>query len=248
MIADSGKYYLYRHIRLDKNEPFYIGIGTKRRFSEVNSTYERAFSKKGRNKIWKDIVFKTDYAVQILFESSSYDFIKEKEKEFIKIYGRKNLNKGSLSNLTDGGEGVLNAVISDETRLKISLSSKGRVSPNKGKQWSQEFKNKISNSLKGNKLKKESIEKRTNTLKQKAIERGYYQDNKWKENIGKANSKAVYVLKENVIQKFESCHKAGKVLEISFQMVSYACKKFPSPYKNMYFSYEEEKIKQFTQK
>lgn len=24
MIADDGKYYLYRHIRLDKNEPFYI--------------------------------------------------------------------------------------------------------------------------------------------------------------------------------------------------------------------------------
>ena len=29
MIVENGKYYLYRHIRLDKNEPFYIGIGTK---------------------------------------------------------------------------------------------------------------------------------------------------------------------------------------------------------------------------
>lgn len=27
MLVDEGKYYLYRHIRLDKNEPFYIGIG-----------------------------------------------------------------------------------------------------------------------------------------------------------------------------------------------------------------------------
>ena len=25
MIVDNGKYYLYRHIRLDINEPFYIG-------------------------------------------------------------------------------------------------------------------------------------------------------------------------------------------------------------------------------
>lgn len=29
MIEPEGKYYLYRHIRLDKNQPFYIGIGTK---------------------------------------------------------------------------------------------------------------------------------------------------------------------------------------------------------------------------
>lgn len=29
MIVDNGKYYLYRHIRLDKNEPFYIGIGSR---------------------------------------------------------------------------------------------------------------------------------------------------------------------------------------------------------------------------
>jgi len=29
MIVDSGKYFLYRHIRLDKNEPFYIGVATE---------------------------------------------------------------------------------------------------------------------------------------------------------------------------------------------------------------------------
>lgn len=30
MIQNIGKYYLYRHIRLDLGSPFYIGIGTKR--------------------------------------------------------------------------------------------------------------------------------------------------------------------------------------------------------------------------
>jgi len=40
-------YYLYRHIRLDKDEPFYIGIGTKAnvKFKSFNSEYRRAFSK-----------------------------------------------------------------------------------------------------------------------------------------------------------------------------------------------------------
>lgn len=30
MIVDIGKYFLYRHIRLDKNEPFYIGRRKRR--------------------------------------------------------------------------------------------------------------------------------------------------------------------------------------------------------------------------
>ena len=29
MIQEEGKHYLYRHIRLDTGELFYIGIGTK---------------------------------------------------------------------------------------------------------------------------------------------------------------------------------------------------------------------------
>ena len=48
---------LYRHIRLDKNEPFYIGIGK----DEV-----RAFSNKSRNRYWRFIVGITDYEVDIL--------------------------------------------------------------------------------------------------------------------------------------------------------------------------------------
>lgn len=45
-----NKYYLYRHIRLDKNEPFYIGIGTKRNRYHPNmySEYRRAYEDKGR--------------------------------------------------------------------------------------------------------------------------------------------------------------------------------------------------------
>ena len=43
--------YLYRHIRLDKNEPFYIGIG-----GDDKGYYERAYHKiSHRNKHWKNI-------------------------------------------------------------------------------------------------------------------------------------------------------------------------------------------------
>jgi len=129
MIVDNGKYYLYRHIRLDKNEPFYIGIGTKLKNSlNKNTIYKRSCdSIKRRNKIWNCITSKTEYKVEILFESNDYEFIKSKEIEFIKLYGRIDLKTGTLANLTDGGEGCLNKIVSLETKNKISKKNKGKV-------------------------------------------------------------------------------------------------------------------------
>lgn len=53
-----GKHYLYRHIRLDKNEPFYIGIGTKYksiaegcRVLGLNYNKTRKVYKKGHSRI-----------------------------------------------------------------------------------------------------------------------------------------------------------------------------------------------------
>ena len=69
------KYYLYRHIRLDKNEPFYIGISSDKGF--------RANDKKKRNKIWKDIISKSDYEIEILFDDLTWEEACLKEIEFI---------------------------------------------------------------------------------------------------------------------------------------------------------------------
>lgn len=128
MIVDNGKYYLYRHIRLDKNVPFYIGIGTRNtRFAKGHrSDYQRAYNKVTRSKIWWDIVNKTPYQVEIMLESDDNDFIKQKEREFINLYGRINLRNGTLSNLTDGGEGKYNTIISAETKVKQSLNHRSR--------------------------------------------------------------------------------------------------------------------------
>ena len=122
--------YVYRHIRLDKDVPFYIGIGT-------DSNYYRANSDRNRNKHWRNIVSGTDYEVEILFDDIDLDFAKEKEKEFIALYGRSDLNKGDLCNLTDGGEGCLGLVHTEEARLKMGI-------PNKGKKISEEHKKIIS--------------------------------------------------------------------------------------------------------
>jgi hypothetical protein len=162
--------YVYRHIRLDVNQPFYIGIGS-------DSLFKRAFESKSnrRNSIWNKIVSKTSYRVEILFENLSWEEACIKEIEFISLYGRKNINTGVLCNLTDGGEGTLNCIPSKETKAllkirmtgsnnpmygkthspeiieQIRLKNLGRKAPNKGKPMSERQKLLLSSVKKGSK-------------------------------------------------------------------------------------------------
>jgi len=147
-IINSNMAYLYRHIRLDKNEPFYIGIGS-------DEKHERAYSHKHRNRHWRHIIALTSYEVEILLDGLTWEEACEKEIEFIALYGRADLNKGTLCNMTNGGDGVNNP--SKETRnaigqkirnnmergKKISIANKGRLSSNKGKPFTEEHKAKI---------------------------------------------------------------------------------------------------------
>lgn len=136
---------VYRHIRLDSNKVFYIGIGTE----------YRAYSKHHRNNWWKKIVNKTDYKVEILYDNLTKDLSCELEIFLIEIYGRKDLNKGDLVNMTDGGEGTVNKSEevrkkhSEETKKNIALKGIGRTAWNKGINMTNETKEKLRISLTG---------------------------------------------------------------------------------------------------
>jgi hypothetical protein len=137
--------YLYRHIRIDKNLPFYVGIGSDDKFG-------RAHDKHRRNKKWFNIVAKTDYKVQIVLMDISLDEAKEKEIEFIKLYGRSDKGEGTLCNLTDGGEGNPGRIVTDEWRKNKSIEQKGRLK-------SEEFKQKRRVYMTGKQMPLETIEK-----------------------------------------------------------------------------------------
>ena len=108
---------VYRHIRNDKNEPFYIGIG---------KTEKRAYEKIKRNQFWHNVIAKTDYEVEILFDDLSWENAEEKEKELIKLYGKRDNNTGCLVNITDGGGGRLGVRHTEESRKKIGEESRNR--------------------------------------------------------------------------------------------------------------------------
>ena len=125
------KYYVYRHIRPDKNEPLYIGLAKKaKKFNTIKNEYARAYahSKDHRTEFWHNIfnLCNKKIEVDILYESDDWKEINEKEIEFIKLYGRADLGLGPLVNFTNGGEGNHGTIVTEETRRKRSESMKGK--------------------------------------------------------------------------------------------------------------------------
>lgn len=145
---------VYQHIRLDKNEVFYVGIG------EFES---RAYDKIFRTKYWKNIA-KKGYDVEIIFDDLTWEQACQKERELIALYGRKDLGLGSLVNLTDGGQGPKGVVRSEETKKRISESRRGKCmgdnNPSKRLDVREKLHNKLSKLKDNHSSKKIDVKKK----------------------------------------------------------------------------------------
>lgn len=218
------RYYLYRHIRLDKNEPFYIGIG---KVYPGTAYYNRAYSKNYRNKYWSNVVSKTVYNVEILFETDNVIEISQKEKEFILLHGRKDLKTGTLVNMTDGGE--LTYSFGPEELKRRSEQMKG-VSYFRGKVHSEETKEKMRNShknrdysyLKGRKLSKEKIQQLSTINKGNKYNLGKKASQEKRDKISKSKFKMVlqYSVSGEFIKEFNSINEAAKEINSAAASIS----------------------------
>lgn len=104
-------------------EPFYVGKGTgKRMFHQL---YESAQRNKIRiNKIKRIRSQGLEPIIIKLFDQIEEELSLKLECETIKKIGRKDLKKGPLLNLSDGGENGFNQIWSEEKRRKLSESLK----------------------------------------------------------------------------------------------------------------------------
>ena len=168
---------VYEHLRNDTNEVFYVGIGEEEK---------RAFSKKNRNKYWKNIINKVGYSVNIIHKDIEWEDACKIEKLLIEKYGRKDLGLGNLVNMTDGGEGALGLIRSEETRQKMSEANKGERNPNFGKTPSEESRLKMSKAQKGRTFSEES------RLKMSKAKKGKTHSEEVRQKISEGNKGKTY--------------------------------------------------------
>jgi hypothetical protein len=126
---------LYQHIRLDTGEIFYIGIGQPGRAE-----------RRGRNKYWNNIVNKAGYRVVVIEDCLTWEQACEIEIMLIAHYGRRDLGKGPLVNLTNGGDGSFGYKHTSEAITKISAARKGRP---RTAETTAEWRAKMSAAMKG---------------------------------------------------------------------------------------------------
>lgn len=113
----------YSYIYYDpsrNNEPIYVGKGHgKRAWQHLSIKKTHPFIQRlqymRRNGIEPIIGF---------YAGLDEEFCILLEQELISHFGRKDLGKGPLLNLTDGGEGSSGLVISEDTRKKLSIAKK----------------------------------------------------------------------------------------------------------------------------
>lgn len=127
------------------HEPFYIGFGKNNRIDvhvyESKITKHKSFK---HNKILKILKNGEDPIRYKLYENITEYSAKRLERYLIKLIGRRDLNEGTLVNLTDGGDGSVNYIPSEESINKIietiGESRRGELNANYGKKWSDEQK------------------------------------------------------------------------------------------------------------
>lgn len=224
--------YVYRHIRLDKNEPFYIGIGS-------DSTYKRANAKRDRSIFWKRIVNKTDYEVEIILDDLTWEEANKKEIEFISLYGRTNTEKGCLCNLTDGGGGTLGIkmseetrrkmsqkVFTEETRRKISEANSGKNNAFYGKPLPEYIRIKLSEAQKGEKSSwwgRKHTEETKKKMSEKAM--GFKKgiklsdETKAKMRASRTNNRKMYRIVEGELISYHSQNEVTKKLHITSRTI-----------------------------
>ena len=136
MIEEFYAYIYYDPSR--NNEPIYAGKGNDGRAWDH-------LSRNDRHPFTQRLQFMKNNGVSPiigLYAGLDEDFAHLLEMELISKFGRKDLGKGPLLNMTNGGEGVKGLIRSEESKRKSGAARKG-------KPRSEEVKEKISETKKG---------------------------------------------------------------------------------------------------
>ena len=140
------KYYVYIYLDLN-NIPFYVGKGSDNRYRIYRHLRKDSPNPLLKNKIKKigveNVIVK--FALKDVCEECALCC----EVDLISTIGRRDLGTGTLCNLSRGGGRSRGYKHTKETRRKMSASHKGQIPWNKGKKYSKTMKQKMRGLRKG---------------------------------------------------------------------------------------------------
>ena len=157
-------FYVYLHRKASTGEVFYVGKGRG----------DRKYDMQDRSVYWKRIVKKHGRIVEVfkagLTEIQAFAI----ESELIKLHGRRDLGKGPLCNMTDGGDGASGQIMSDSAKEKVRLAQIGNTTW-LGKSHTEETKAKMrkpkseETKAKMRKPKSEEMRQKLSALKKQSL-------------------------------------------------------------------------------
>lgn len=248
---EDKKYYVYVYLDPRKKgefsygdykfefEPFYIGKGKDYRHKRhLNESYLSDKSHKSNliNKLIKNGQYPNIIIIEEkLTQNEAFDL----EKKLILLIGRYDLKTGSLTNKTDGGEGISGYKWTDEQKLGI----KNRKPSGLGLSRSKEHKQKIGEANKGKTWSndKERVEKYSKLKKEQCSgEKNPFFGKTHSEKTLKKIRKKIIMYNENdvIISNFESLTECAKKTGFPISKISSVANGKIKHYKKYKFEYE----------
>lgn len=128
-------YYVYLYVKPD-GTVFYVGKGKEDRYLHHLQEAKKPKSK-DKNKLKISTIRKIlkqglEPDIRFIDKNLSEEQAFELEEFLISEIGRIDLGTGTLTNLTNGGEGSSGVIVSEETRHKRRLKMQGELNPNYG--------------------------------------------------------------------------------------------------------------------
>lgn len=127
----QNNHYVYCLIDPRNGLPFYIGKGKDDRMYDHEKIVSKGIVPNNNSFLFRKIKKIKNKGLSIIYKKI-YENLDDKsalaiEIDEIKKIGRNNIGRGPLCNLTDGGEGNSGKIISEETKLKMSITAKERL-------------------------------------------------------------------------------------------------------------------------
>ena len=141
-MESADDFYVYMYCK-PNGTPFYVGKGKEDRWEYHIKQAKKQRTTDGNklkiNTIRKILKQGNEPLIKFIDTDLSEEQAFELEEFLISEIGRIDLGTGTLTNLTNGGEGSTGTIVSQETRSKRSLSMSGENNPNFGKKDTPEM-------------------------------------------------------------------------------------------------------------